>query len=343
MGTNTNSVNSANALSALRSLATGQPSTVPGSSPSSVPTHIPLTNSPFPVSPPTTPGTHDTPPSASPENTTLTPVLIVGLRQQSTQAIDDIDDDAPSDLPSPTSSSPLSSFAPRSDFPTPLTSSLPPAPRTSSSSDATARPVSMPRSLFPRRTSSDSYRELGEMIRNAPTPTSPPSDLQAEVEATYGETWRQHARAFLTSALARGAMERAREERAAARREARRLREAEAQQARESYVIWVIGGYYPENMLGAPNLLLGQFDHDDFWALAEFLGQVKPPVATREDIEKAGLELIKPSQLTDYLKEDKIATNTADGVRVTFVAEVCSLTYAFPAFLVSHLLIRLRR
>ncbi len=119
-------------------------------------------------------------------------------------------------------------------------------------------------------------------------------------------------------------MERAREERAAARREARRLREAEAQQARESYVIWVIGGYYPENMLAAPNLLLGQFDHDDFWALAEFLGQVKPPVATREDIEKAGLDVIKPQQLADYLKGDKIATNTADGVRTTSIGVVCT-------------------
>ncbi|KAF8321994.1 uncharacterized protein EI90DRAFT_2489705 [Cantharellus anzutake] len=301
--------NNANPLSALRSLAAGQPS-IPGPGPSSpATTHVPLTTSPFPVSPPITPGT-TVPPSAPSESTTLTPVLIVGLRQQNTQIIDDdTDDEAPSDLPMYAPASPSSPFAPRSDFSTTSTSSLPPAPRASTSSDTTVRHP--PRtSLFPhRRTSSDSYRELSEMIRN--TPTSPPADLQSEVEATYGETWRQNLRAFLASALARGAIERAREERAA-RREERRLREAEAQQARESYVIWVIGGYYPENMLGAPNLLLGQFDHDDFWALAEFLGQVKPPVATREDIEKAGLEVIKKQQLAEYLKGDKIAPNTSD-------------------------------
>lgn len=35
----------------------------------------------------------------------------------------------------------------------------------------------------------------------------------------------------------------------------------------QSYVIWVIGGYYPEEMVNTlvPHFMLGQFDHEDFW------------------------------------------------------------------------------
>lgn len=49
-------------------------------------------------------------------------------------------------------------------------------------------------------------------------------------------------------------------------------------------------------------------------ALAELLGQVKPPVASKEDIEKSGLEVIKATQLPEYTKNSKIAENTVDRV-----------------------------
>lgn len=48
--------------------------------------------------------------------------------------------------------------------------------------------------------------------------------------------------------------------------------------------------------------------------LAELLGQVKPPTASREDIEKSGLEVIKPAQLEQYEKESKIASNCTERV-----------------------------
>jgi hypothetical protein len=51
-----------------------------------------------------------------------------------------------------------------------------------------------------------------------------------------------------------------------------------------------------------------------FRALAELLGQVKPPVASKEDIEKSGLEVIKASQLPEYTKNGSIAENTVDRV-----------------------------
>lgn len=48
------------------------------------------------------------------------------------------------------------------------------------------------------------------------------------------------------------------------------------------------------------------------WELAELLGQVKPPVASREDIEKSGLEIIKASSLLEYEKAGKVASNTVE-------------------------------
>jgi hypothetical protein len=85
-------------------------------------------------------------------------------------------------------------------------------------------------------------------------------------------------------------------------------------------------------MLLAPNLFLGQFDHDDFWsevlslfrlatlltrlgrALAELLGQVKPPVATKEDIEHSGLQVIKTEKIAEYAENGQIAINTIERV-----------------------------
>jgi hypothetical protein len=42
---------------------------------------------------------------------------------------------------------------------------------------------------------------------------------------------------------------------------------------------------------------------------------VKPPTVTKEDIEKSGLEIIKPSQIEQYEKENKIASNCTERVR----------------------------
>jgi hypothetical protein len=48
--------------------------------------------------------------------------------------------------------------------------------------------------------------------------------------------------------------------------------------------------------------------------LAELLGQVKPPTVSKEDIEKSGLEVIKISQVAQYEKENKIASNCTERV-----------------------------
>ncbi|KAG9009567.1 hypothetical protein FRB94_011984 [Tulasnella sp. JGI-2019a] len=88
----------------------------------------------------------------------------------------------------------------------------------------------------------------------------------------------------------------------------------EPREGTRNYLIWVIGGYYPEThpILVSPNLLLNHFDQDDFWGLADLLGQVKPPVASKEDIDRAGLQIIKAELLKQYESEGKVTSNTTD-------------------------------
>ena len=72
--------------------------------------------------------------------------------------------------------------------------------------------------------------------------------------------------------------------------------------------------------------------------LAELLGQVKPPVASREDIDNSGLQIIKATEMKRYEDEGKVASNCTDRVRVSclqwrsfFVAELlpCSVLSAW--------------
>jgi hypothetical protein len=48
--------------------------------------------------------------------------------------------------------------------------------------------------------------------------------------------------------------------------------------------------------------------------LAELLGQVKPPTASKEEIDKSGLEVIKADSLEEYAKDGRVATNCVDRV-----------------------------
>jgi hypothetical protein len=48
--------------------------------------------------------------------------------------------------------------------------------------------------------------------------------------------------------------------------------------------------------------------------LAELLGQVKPPTVSKEDIERSGLEVIKPDVIEQYEHEGRIASNCVERV-----------------------------
>ncbi|KAH7923825.1 hypothetical protein BV22DRAFT_1196412 [Leucogyrophana mollusca] len=77
-----------------------------------------------------------------------------------------------------------------------------------------------------------------------------------------------------------------------------------------TFMIYVIGGYYPPD-----HQIITAGDLESFealWELAELLGQVKPPTASKEEIDRSGLEIIKASSLQQYEQENKIASNCVD-------------------------------
>ncbi|KAJ7600406.1 hypothetical protein C8J56DRAFT_910161 [Mycena floridula] len=80
-----------------------------------------------------------------------------------------------------------------------------------------------------------------------------------------------------------------------------------------TFLIYVIGGYYPPDhtiVTGEPNNL------DSFEALldlAELLGTGgKPPTASKDEINKSGLEVIKSTLLAQYERDGKISSNCTD-------------------------------
>ncbi|KAK7689751.1 hypothetical protein QCA50_006390 [Cerrena zonata] len=78
-----------------------------------------------------------------------------------------------------------------------------------------------------------------------------------------------------------------------------------------TFLIYVIGGYYPPNH----HMVTGSDSLDSYealWELAELLGQVKPPVATKEEIEKSGLEIIKAPEMKRHEQDGKITSNCMD-------------------------------
>ncbi|KAL0960902.1 hypothetical protein HGRIS_005911 [Hohenbuehelia grisea] len=79
-----------------------------------------------------------------------------------------------------------------------------------------------------------------------------------------------------------------------------------------TFLIYVIGGYYPPDhsiVTGGPNNLES---FEALLELAELLGQVKPPTVSKEEIEKSGLQIIKPAQLEQCEKDGVISSNCID-------------------------------
>jgi len=79
-----------------------------------------------------------------------------------------------------------------------------------------------------------------------------------------------------------------------------------------TFLIYVIGGYYPPDhsiVTGGPDNLES---FEALLELVELLGNAKAPTASREDIERSGLEIIKKSQLGEYERQNKISSNCTE-------------------------------
>lgn len=81
-------------------------------------------------------------------------------------------------------------------------------------------------------------------------------------------------------------------ERSTESRDTERSTESEEQQtpSRQYWVVYVAGGAYPSNhpILLRPSILSGNPTYEDLLDLGAFMGQVKPPVATAQEIEQSG-------------------------------------------------------
>lgn len=76
-------------------------------------------------------------------------------------------------------------------------------------------------------------------------------------------------------------------------------------------------------------------DSSFFRELAELIGQAKPPTASKEEIEKSGLEVIKASTVSQYETEKKISSNCTE--RVSIESPKLLPSTADTVLLVSHL------
>ncbi|TFK22919.1 hypothetical protein FA15DRAFT_705926 [Coprinopsis marcescibilis] len=83
--------------------------------------------------------------------------------------------------------------------------------------------------------------------------------------------------------------------------------QANAAPGSRTFLIYVIGGYYPPDHTIVTGGLENFESFEALLELAEMLGQGKTPTVTKEDIDKSGLEIIKSTQLMQYEEEGRIA------------------------------------
>lgn len=89
-----------------------------------------------------------------------------------------------------------------------------------------------------------------------------------------------------------------------------------------SWIIYVLGGSYPENhpILTTPSLFTENPTYEDMMLLSALLGPAKAPVATEEDVEQAGgvytVELPPSSDAHKTAELVAIATESADRVEI---------------------------
>ncbi|KAG1763053.1 hypothetical protein EDD22DRAFT_777640 [Suillus occidentalis] len=130
-----------------------------------------------------------------------------------------------------------------------------------------------------------------------PAPTTPSEFLPGDTRQSRGRSWQSRAADAIRN-LRPG------------RRAAVARQTALEPPGSRTFLIYVIGGYYPPDHQIITGGNLDSFEA--LWELAELLGQVKPPTASKEEIDKSGLEVIKADSLEEYAKDGRVATNCVD-------------------------------
>lgn len=135
------------------------------------------------------------------------------------------------------------------------------------------------------------------MTPPTPAPTAPSEFPPGDTRQSRGRSWQSRAADAIRN-LRPG------------RRAAVARQTALEPPGSRTFLIYVIGGYYPPDHQIITGGNLDSFEA--LWELAELLGQVKPPTASKEEIDKSGLEVIKADSLEEYAKDGRVATNCVD-------------------------------
>lgn len=135
------------------------------------------------------------------------------------------------------------------------------------------------------------------MSSPTPAPTTPSEFPPEDTRQSRGRSWQSRAADAIRS-LRPG------------RRAAVARQTTSEPPGSRTFLIYVIGGYYPPDHQIITGGNLDSFEA--LWELAELLGQVKPPTASKEEIDKSGLEVIKADSLEEYAKDGRVATNCVD-------------------------------
>jgi hypothetical protein len=82
-----------------------------------------------------------------------------------------------------------------------------------------------------------------------------------------------------------------------------------------TFIMYVIGGNFPRNhpVLRIPGLITGEpLSDEEMVLMGELMGEVKPPTATAEEVEKSGLKVVKGNEIGALVGKKEVIDSSAD-------------------------------
>jgi len=82
-----------------------------------------------------------------------------------------------------------------------------------------------------------------------------------------------------------------------------------------TFIMYVIGGNFPRNhpVLRIPGLITGEpLSDEEMVLMGELMGEVKPPTASAEEVEKSGLKVVKGNEISALVEKKKVIDSSAD-------------------------------
>jgi hypothetical protein len=101
-----------------------------------------------------------------------------------------------------------------------------------------------------------------------------------------------------------------------------------------TFIMYVIGGNFPRNhpVLRIPGLITGEpLSDEEMVLMGELMGEVKPPTATAEEVEKSGLKVVKGNEIGVLVGKKEVIDSSADRCLVSHLKCLrANDRYAYP-------------